>query len=158
MRLVMMGTGPFAVPTFEALLESPHQMLALVTRPDRPVHDKHKQSAPRNPMREVAQRGQLEIVAPESVNSAEAIQRLSDWRADLFVVCDYGQILCGSAGGRSAWRDQPPWIAAAEIPRGCADPMGRFSRRDRNRSFRDPHDAAAGRRACARAKAVGDRT
>ena len=93
MRLVMMGTGPFAVPTFEALLESSHQVLALVTRPDRPVHDKHKQSAPRNPMREVAQRRQLEIFAPESINSAEAILRLSDWRADLFVVCDYGQIL-----------------------------------------------------------------
>src|SRR5947209_17379627 len=83
LRLVMMGTGPFAVPTFEALLESPHQVLALVTRPDRPVHDKHKQAAPRNPMREVAQRRQLEIFAPESINSAEEIQRLSDWRADL---------------------------------------------------------------------------
>jgi methionyl-tRNA formyltransferase len=97
MRWVVMGTGPFAVPTFEALLESPHHVLGLVTRPDRPVHDKHKQSALRNPMREVAERSQLEIFAPESINSAEAIQRLSDWRADLFVVCDYGQILSREA-------------------------------------------------------------
>jgi methionyl-tRNA formyltransferase len=97
MRLVIMGTGPFAVPTFEALLESPNQVVALVTRPERPVHDKHKQSAPRNPMREVAERSKLEIFAPESINSAEALHRLSDWRADLFVVCDYGQILSREA-------------------------------------------------------------
>jgi methionyl-tRNA formyltransferase len=97
LRLVMMGTGPFAVPTFEELLESPHQVLALVTRPDRPVHDKHKQSAPRNPMREVAGRSKLDIFAPESINSAEALQRLSDWHADLFIVCDYGQILSREA-------------------------------------------------------------
>ena len=78
MRLVMMGTGLLAVPTFEALLESPHEVVALVTRPDRPVHDKHKQSAPRNPMREVAQRRQLEIFAPESISSIEALRRLSE--------------------------------------------------------------------------------
>jgi methionyl-tRNA formyltransferase len=91
--MVMMGTGPFAVPTFEALLESPHQVLALVTRPDRPVHGKPKADAPRNPMREVAERRGIEVFAPESINADEARGRLAGWQADLFVVCDYGQIL-----------------------------------------------------------------
>ena len=35
MRLVMMGTGSFAQPTFEQLLGSGHQVVALVTQPDR---------------------------------------------------------------------------------------------------------------------------
>jgi methionyl-tRNA formyltransferase len=90
-RLLMMGTGPFAVPTFEALLDSPNQVLGLVTRPDRPVHRREK--TPVNPMREVAQRRGLEVFEPESINSPESHARLAAWAADLFVVCDYGQIL-----------------------------------------------------------------
>ena len=37
MRLVMMGTGMFAEPTFRALLDGPHQVVGLVTQPDRPI-------------------------------------------------------------------------------------------------------------------------
>jgi methionyl-tRNA formyltransferase len=93
LRLVMMGTGPFAVPTFEALLGSPHRVLALVTRPDRPIHGKPKQTAPHNPMRAVAEQRSLEVFAPESINGPESQERLRGWSADLLVVCDYGQIL-----------------------------------------------------------------
>jgi methionyl-tRNA formyltransferase len=95
LRLVMMGTGPFAVPTFTALLDSRHPVAALATRPDRPVHDhrKQKQAAPQNPMREVARQRGIEVFEPESVNSPEAQAGLKHWAADLFVVCDYGQIL-----------------------------------------------------------------
>jgi len=96
-RLIMMGTGPFAVPTFDALLRSPHRVLALVTRPDRPVHGKKRAAASQNPMRDAAERRQVEVFAPESVNSADALKRLAGWRADLFVVCDYGQILSRDA-------------------------------------------------------------
>ncbi|HEY2148385.1 MAG TPA: hypothetical protein VGH32_10635, partial [Pirellulales bacterium] len=61
LRLVMMGTGPFAVPTFVALLRSPHRVLALVTRPDRPVHDRKRDAASQNPMREAAERAGIEV-------------------------------------------------------------------------------------------------
>src|SRR3954465_3684259 len=91
LRLLMMGTGPFAVPTFRARLDSPHDVLALVTRPDRPQHRREK--APINPMREVAIERSLDVFEPESINSAEANAWLKDRNADLFVVCDYGQIL-----------------------------------------------------------------
>jgi methionyl-tRNA formyltransferase len=87
----MMGTGPFAVPTFRALLDSANQILALVTRPDRPVHRRDKVSA--NPMRDLAQQRGLEGFEPESINSGEAQAWLKSQAADLFVVCDYGQIL-----------------------------------------------------------------
>jgi methionyl-tRNA formyltransferase len=86
-----MGTGPFALPMFQALLASSHQVLALVTRPDRPVHRRDKPLA--NPMRDVARQRNLEVFEPESVNSDEARNWLEQKAADLFVVCDYGQIL-----------------------------------------------------------------
>jgi methionyl-tRNA formyltransferase len=91
MRLIMMGTGPFAVPTFRALVASAHEVLGLVTRPDRPAHRREK--TPVNPMREVAGENGLEVFEPESINSPEASGWLRRKAADLFVVCDYGQIL-----------------------------------------------------------------
>jgi methionyl-tRNA formyltransferase len=91
MRIIMMGTGPFAVPTFRALLDSPHEVLALVTRPTPPAKGREKGSL--NPMRDVAEERGLPIYSPESINSDEAEVRLREWNADLFVVCDYGQIL-----------------------------------------------------------------
>jgi methionyl-tRNA formyltransferase len=97
MRLLMMGTGPFAVPTFQALLDSPHQVLALVTRPTPPAKGREKASL--NPMRDLAEARGLEVYAPESINSDEAKARLAEWNADLFIVCDYGQILSKAALG-----------------------------------------------------------
>jgi methionyl-tRNA formyltransferase len=91
LRLVLMGTGPFAVPMFERLLAANRSVLALVTRPDRPVHARG--SAVRNPMRELAQKHGLPVFEPADVNSPEARERLAEAEADLFVVCDYGQIL-----------------------------------------------------------------
>jgi len=97
LRLLVMGTGPFAVPMFARILEAGQQVLGLVTRPDRPIHA--RQAAPQNPMRELARRHGLEVFEPESINAADAQQRLADFAADLFVVCDYGQILAPATIG-----------------------------------------------------------
>jgi len=90
-RLIVMGTGPFAVPMFREILGSPHQVLALVTRPDRPAH--RREQAAINPMRDAAREQSLDAFEPESINSPEAQTWLGEKSADLFVVCDYGQIL-----------------------------------------------------------------
>jgi methionyl-tRNA formyltransferase len=97
MRLLMMGTGPFAVPTFRALLDSPHEVLALVTRPTPPAKGREKASL--NPMRDLAEERGLTVYAPDSINTDEAAAKLREWNADLFVVCDYGQILSKTALG-----------------------------------------------------------
>jgi methionyl-tRNA formyltransferase len=86
-----MGTGPFAVPTLKLLLASRHDVAALFTRPAAPV--KGKQKPPSRPMYEVAIRRGIAIHEPESINSSEAQESLRTLAADLFVVCDYGQIL-----------------------------------------------------------------
>ena len=87
----MMGTGPFAVPTFESLLGSQHDVAVLVTRPTPTVRSRSK--PPRNPMREVAAARGMKVLSPADVNSEAAGKQLASLRPDLFVVCDYGQIL-----------------------------------------------------------------
>lgn len=86
-----MGTGSFAVPTFESLLESQHDVAVLITRPTPPVKSRGK--APRNPMRETAEVRGIEVLSPDDVNSEAARKQLTSLRPDLFVVCDFGQIL-----------------------------------------------------------------
>lgn len=93
MRLVMMGTGPFAVPTFVSLLDSQHTVVALITRPVPPATGRKKETTVPNPMRDEAERRGVPTFAPQSINSPEAHAVLRELAADLFVVCDYGQIL-----------------------------------------------------------------
>ena len=95
MRILMMGTGPFAVPTFEWTLASDHQVIGLVTRPDKVARGRKK--APRNPMRETANANHVDVYSPESINSDEGLSLLEEMNADLFIVCDYGQILSQEA-------------------------------------------------------------
>jgi len=91
MRIVMFGTGPFAVPSFEALLESPHEILALITRPI--VDAGKRRKSPENPTRHLGEAAGVEILAPLDVNEPDSVALLKSLAADLFVVCDYGQIL-----------------------------------------------------------------
>lgn len=95
MRIIMMGTGPFAVPTFESLLDSEHEVVVLVTRPTPSVRSRSK--PPPNPMREFAESRGIQVLAPEDFNSEAAATQLKSLRPDLYVVCDYGQILSNDA-------------------------------------------------------------
>jgi len=90
LRIVVMGTGPFAVPMFAALRDSPHEIVAVVTRPDRAPPGRRP---PPNPMRAAATAAGLPILDPERVNDPAAVAAVAALRPDLFVVCDYGQIL-----------------------------------------------------------------
>lgn len=90
MRLVMMGTGPFAEPTFRGLFETGQTIVALVTGPlkmrgARPIHI--------SPMRHVALENGVAVFDPADLNTLESRRHLRDLDADLLVVCDYGTIL-----------------------------------------------------------------
>jgi methionyl-tRNA formyltransferase len=95
MRLLMLGTGPFAVPTFRSVLESVHTVPALVTRPTPPAVGRQK--APPNPMRDLAEQRRLPILTPEKINEPAVLAELAAFQADLMIVCDYGQILSSAA-------------------------------------------------------------
>ena len=91
MRLIMMGTGPFAVPVFQQLYEARHDVVLLVSKPLRTVHG--KELPPVSAIRDIAHEHATPIYDPESINALEAQNRLRIAGADLLVVCDYGQIL-----------------------------------------------------------------
>src|SRR5690242_11263863 len=94
LRLVMMGTGTFAEPTFRALFDGGYNVVGLVTQPDRPA------GAQRGSTRQVGagmktialERG-IPVLQPESVNTPEGVAALQALRPDVLVVAAYGQIL-----------------------------------------------------------------
>jgi methionyl-tRNA formyltransferase len=94
MRLVMMGTGTFAEPTFEALLAGPHEVVGLVTQPDRPVgQERGSTRQVGRGLKTIAQERGIPVLQPESINTPEGASALKAWNADLLVVAAFGQIL-----------------------------------------------------------------
>jgi methionyl-tRNA formyltransferase len=91
MRLLMVGTGPFAVPTLEALYESSHEVVALVTQPPRSSGGRRR--AAENPMRLVAEQHGTPVLMPEAINDEASRAELAALEPELMVVADYGQIL-----------------------------------------------------------------
>lgn len=92
MRLIMLGTGPFAVPTLRALANSRHDVALAITRPPT---GRVPQASPlrASPLQRAAEECSLPVWSPPTVNEAEAQARIRSLGADLLVVCDYGEIL-----------------------------------------------------------------
>lgn len=86
-----MGTGPFAVPSFDALRLAGYEIAMVVTRPARIV--KSRKGPPPAPVRDWAETHGFEVFAPASINEAEAVAAVAEKQSQLLVVCDYGQIL-----------------------------------------------------------------
>jgi len=94
MRLVMMGTGTFAEPTFEALLSGPYPVVGLVTQPDRAVGQERGSTRQTGKgMKAIAQEKGVPVFQPDSINTPEGVAKLKEWQPDLLVVAAYGQIL-----------------------------------------------------------------
>jgi methionyl-tRNA formyltransferase len=100
LRVVFFGTPDFAVPTLEALLGSPHQIVAAVVQPDRPRGRGQKVSDAPVKARAAAQG--VPVLQPDRLSRAEWEASLAALRADLGVVAAYGKIL-------------PEWLLA--VPR-----------------------------------------
>lgn len=95
MKIILMGTGPFAVPTFEAIRARGDHIVLVITRPVR--GGKSRGGPPPTPVRDWAIQHALPVEAPESINDPAAVARLHEFGPDLLVVCDYGQILSSDA-------------------------------------------------------------
>ncbi|MCS6864838.1 MAG: methionyl-tRNA formyltransferase [Gemmataceae bacterium] len=95
MRIVMMGTGTFAEPTFQALMaEFGPAVVGLVTQPEREQGNKRASTRQTGQgMATIAQAAGLPIAQPESINSPAGLAQLRAWQPDLLVVAAYGQIL-----------------------------------------------------------------
>ncbi len=96
----MLGTGDFALPTFERLAESRHGVLALVTQPDRPQG--RKQELIPSPIKLSAVGRGIPVLQPEDVNAAEGLALIRRLDAELLVTAAYGQILSAKLLGLTA--------------------------------------------------------
>jgi methionyl-tRNA formyltransferase len=91
MRLVFMVTGEISEPTFADALSGPHEVVGLVTQPDRPVGRKQVLTAPR--VKGMALASGIPVIQPESVREEEALSQIREWAPEVIVVMAYGQIL-----------------------------------------------------------------
>ncbi|MFP6655242.1 MAG: methionyl-tRNA formyltransferase [Myxococcota bacterium] len=91
LRILFFGTPEIAVPTLESLLAGPHDIVAVVSQPDRP-RGRGRKASP-SPVAAVALREDLPLIQPESVADAATVERLRAFNADLGVVVAFGQFL-----------------------------------------------------------------
>ncbi len=94
MRLVMMGTGTFAEPTFQALIESDLPVVGLITQPDKQKGQARGSTRQTTQgIKQIALDHDIPVYQPESINTEEGVARLREMKPDLLVVAAYGQIL-----------------------------------------------------------------
>ena len=91
MRIVFFGTPEFAVPSLEALLSSGHQVVGVVTQPDRPRGRGYKTMEA--PIKTRALEASIPILQPERLKDERFLGALAAFRSDLGVVAAYGKIL-----------------------------------------------------------------
>jgi methionyl-tRNA formyltransferase len=91
MRIVFLGSGSFAIPAFEALIEAGHDVAALVTQPDREKGRGRALAPP--PLKPVAQARGIPLLQPPRVRNPQAVEALRALAPELQVVVAYGQIL-----------------------------------------------------------------
>jgi len=91
LRLVFFGTPDFAVAPLKSLLESQHEMIAVVTQPDRQSGRGRKVHA--CPVKEEALKAGISVLQPEKVRDPEFVNELRTLAPSVIVVVAYGQIL-----------------------------------------------------------------
>jgi methionyl-tRNA formyltransferase len=103
MRIVFIGTGDIGVPTLEALLGSEHDVVGIVTQPDKPVGRAQQIEPPpvkkaltisaRNGSPARTGRALALVLQPPRIKDPQAIEQLLSLRPEVIVVMAYGQIL-----------------------------------------------------------------
>lgn len=91
MKIVFMGTPDFAVPSLKALLSAGHQVVGVVTQPDRPKGRGQKLAPP--PVKAAALEAGLKTFQPEKIKTAEFTATLKKMAPELIVVAAFGQLL-----------------------------------------------------------------
>lgn len=91
MRVVYMGTPDFAVATLEAVVNAGHEVLMVVTQPDRAKGRGKKMMF--TPVKEKALEYGLTVVQPQRVREEQFIGKLEELNPDVIVVVAFGQLL-----------------------------------------------------------------
>lgn len=100
MRIVFMGSPSFAVPSLEALHGSSHDVVAVVTQPDRPGGRKLQLQAPA--IKVAAHQFGIPVLQPTTTKTPQFLEEIAAFQPDILVVVAYGEIL------KRALLDLPP--------------------------------------------------
>ena len=91
MRIVFIGTGEVGVPTLQGLLKSEHDVVGVVTQPDKPVGRSQQIEPP--PIKRIPITTNIAILQPPRIKDPHAIEEIRAITPDVIVVMAYGQIL-----------------------------------------------------------------
>ena len=122
MRLIFAGTPQIAVPTFEALLASDHEVVAVVTQPD--ARGRRGKELHPSPVKRAALEHGLAVLTPDKASQPEFVAQIAAFKADAAAVVAYGQILqpelldaVGIAWVNLHFSLLPHWRGAAPVQR-----------------------------------------
>lgn len=91
MRLIFMGTPDFAVPTLKTLIESEHEVIAVITQPDKPKgRGKEMQFTP---VKQAAIEAGIPVYQPVRVRDEKVVSMMAEWKPDAIIVAAFGQLL-----------------------------------------------------------------
>ena len=91
MNIIFMGTPEFSLPTLHKLYESDHDVLSVVTQPDRPK-GRGRESTP-SPVKQFALDKKIPVLQPIKCTKLEIVKTLGALNADVFIIVAFGQIL-----------------------------------------------------------------
>jgi len=106
MRVIFLGTPRFAVPALSRLLDSPYEVCAVVTQPDRPAGRGRKLQT--SPVKTLALKHHLPLHQPEKIRDPVNRAVLEHYQPDFLVVVAFGQIL-------PSWLLQLPRLAPVNV-------------------------------------------
>jgi len=91
MRIIYAGTPEFAVPALQGLIDAGHEIVMVLTQPDRPAGRGMQLKA--SPVKQLALQHDLRVFQPESLKPAEVQAELAAAQADVMIVAAYGLII-----------------------------------------------------------------
>lgn len=91
MKILFLGTSSFGLPALQCLLNSRHEILAIITQPDRP-QGRGKKIIP-SPIKSFALSKKITVYQPESIRDPSFGNLLKSWSPEIIVVIAYGQII-----------------------------------------------------------------
>lgn len=91
MRIIYAGTPEFAVPALQGLIDAEHEIVMVLTQPDRPAGRGMQLKA--SPVKQLALQHGLRVFQPESLKPAEVQAELAAAQADVMIVAAYGLII-----------------------------------------------------------------
>jgi len=91
MKIIFMGTPEFAVPSLKALIESDHDVIAVVAQPDKPKGRGHKIASP--PTKVLSQEFNIPVLQPDKIKTDEFLKELEELDPDVICVTAYGKII-----------------------------------------------------------------